>query len=115
MYRHLVYKKTVGRKTREGEVVADIDQRNRIRSLPISIRANRRHRDLIDRAARVLGKSRSEFMLEAACREAEDVLFDQRDFRLGPEAFERFAALLDRPPPPTDALRRLLVRIASWE
>jgi len=43
-------------------------------SVSINIRAKARQRDLIDQAANRLGRSRSEFMLEAACREAEDVL-----------------------------------------
>jgi uncharacterized protein (DUF1778 family) len=85
------------------------------RDLAINIRASRRQRDLIDQAAQVLGKSRSDFMLETACREAEDVLLDRAFFRLDPEAFARFNALLDNPPPPSDELRALLLRKAPWE
>lgn len=81
----------------------------------VNIRASRRQRDLIDRAARALGKSRSEFMLETACREAEDVLLDRRYFQLDPAAFDRFTELLDNPPPPSDGLRDLLHRTAPWE
>ena len=46
----------------------------------------------------VLRQSRSEFMLEAACREAETVLLDCRYFGLSPEAFKRFTAMLDKLP-----------------
>ncbi len=38
------------------------------RDVTINLRANQRQRTLIDRAAQVLGKNRSDFMLEAACR-----------------------------------------------
>jgi hypothetical protein len=42
------------------------------RDININIRAKRTQRDLIDQAAEMLGKSRSDFMLETACREAEE-------------------------------------------
>jgi uncharacterized protein (DUF1778 family) len=81
----------------------------------INIRASARQRDLIDRAAQVLHKSRSEFILETACREAQDVLLDQTYFELDAEAFDRFMAMLDNPREPTDALRKLLLTPAPWE
>lgn len=46
-------------------------------SVSINIRAKAKQRDLIHQAATCLGRSRSEFMLEAACREAENILLDQ--------------------------------------
>ena len=95
--------------------MANVGQAGTNRNLAINIRASGRQRDLIDRAAQTLGKSRSDFMLETACREAEHVLLDRGFFRLDPEAFERFNALLDSPPPPTEALRQLLLRRAPWE
>lgn len=88
---------------------------NTTRDQSINMRASRGQRDLIDRAAQVLGKSRSDFMLEAASRQAEDVLLDRTFFSLDPDAFERFTALLDNPPPSTDELRQLLHRKAPWE
>jgi uncharacterized protein (DUF1778 family) len=47
-------------------------------SVTINRRADQVKRALIDRAADRLGKNRSEFMLEAACRAATAVLLDQR-------------------------------------
>ena len=85
------------------------------RDTAINIRASRRQRDLIDQAAQVLGKSRSDFMLETACREAEGVLLDRTFFRLDRESYARFTALLDNPPPPSDELRKLLSTKAPWE
>lgn len=37
---------------------------------PINIRAKASQRDLIDMAANLVAKSRTDFMLDAACREA---------------------------------------------
>ena len=81
----------------------------------ISIRAKAGQRDLIDQAADRLGRSRSDFMLEAACRQAEDVLLDQTYFVLDSEKMAAFQALLDKPPAPTERLRRLLNAPAPWE
>ena len=81
----------------------------------ISIRAKAGPRDLIDQAADRLGRSRSDFMLEAACRQAEDVLLDQTYFALDAKGFAAFQALLDKPPAPTDRLRRTLKAQAPWD
>src|SRR6185437_2243272 len=84
-------------------------------AVSINIRARARQRDLIDRAAERLGRSRSEFMLDAACREAEDVLLDQTFFAVDAGTFAKFQEMLDRPLPATDKLRRLLKTKAPWE
>jgi len=73
------------------------------------------NRALIDRAAQTLGKNRSDFMLEAACREADTVLLDRRFFLLDEKAYKRFAAALDKPPADHPKLRRLLASKAPWE
>lgn len=81
----------------------------------INLRASRRQKALIDRAAEVLGRSRSEFMLDSACREAESVLLDRRYFELSGEAFAKFASMLDNPPDENPRLRRLLQTQAPWD
>ncbi|RRZ43543.1 DUF1778 domain-containing protein, partial [Klebsiella pneumoniae] len=53
-----------------------------VREAPINIRAKTSQRDLIDMAASLVSKSRTDFMLEVACREAQDILLDQRLFLL---------------------------------
>lgn len=83
-------------------------------AITISIRAKAVQRDLIDQAAKRLGRNRSEFMLEAACKQAEDVLLDQTYFALDTKAFTTFQELLDNPPPPTECLRRMLNLQAPW-
>jgi uncharacterized protein (DUF1778 family) len=70
---------------------------------------------LIDQAARHIGRSRESFMLDAACREAQDVLLDQVFFLLDDQGFAQFQAMLENPPPPTDRLRQLMETKAPWE
>ena len=81
----------------------------------INLRADKGKRALIDRAAEAVGKNRSEFMLEAACREATAVLLDRTFFHLDEKAYKRFTAALDRPPADNPRLRRLLSSKAPWE
>jgi uncharacterized protein (DUF1778 family) len=85
------------------------------RDVTINLRANRKQREVIDRAAERLGKTRSDFMLEAACREAEGVLLDQRYFQLDEKQFKKFATALDKPPAENPWLRKLLSTKAPWE
>jgi len=85
------------------------------RGVTINLRADEVRRSLIDRAAEKLGKNRSEFMLEAACREATSVLLDQRLFLLDAQTYKRFTAALDKPPAENRRLRRLLRTKAVWE
>ena len=85
------------------------------RDVNINLRASRKQRSLIDRAAEALGKNRSDFMLEASCREAESVLLDRRYFALDAERFEEFTAMLDAPPATGPRLRRLLTEKAPWD
>ena len=85
------------------------------RDVTINLRANRKQRAVIDRAAEALGKNRSDFMLEAACREAEAVLLDQCYFQLDEKQFKKFAAALDKSPVENVRLRKLLATRAPWE
>jgi uncharacterized protein (DUF1778 family) len=80
----------------------------------INLRVTRRDRDLIDRAADALGKNRTEFMLEATRRAAEDALLDRTLFRLEPGRFDAFQASLDAPTKPPMALHDLLAKKAPW-
>jgi uncharacterized protein (DUF1778 family) len=87
----------------------------RNRDETINLRASQRQKALIDRAADALGRNRSDFMLESACREAEAVLLDRRYFALSGEEFKRFTSMLDKPPGSNAKLRRLLKMKAVWE
>ena len=81
----------------------------------ISLRVPAHRRDLIDRAARATGKTRTEFILESATRAAEEVLLDRRVFHLDAAAYEAFEKALDAPARPTAGVRKLLGKRAPWE
>jgi uncharacterized protein (DUF1778 family) len=85
-----------------------------MRDAAINLRALPAQRDLIDHAARLLGKNRSDFMLEAACDKAQSVLLDQVFFSLNAEKFRQFAKLLDAPPAHNPGLERLMAVKAPW-
>lgn len=85
------------------------------RTAPINLRALESQRSLIDRAAAILGKNRSDFMLETACREAENILLNQRLFMLNAIDFDAFMSTLDTPVKDNPTLRKLMARKAPWE
>lgn len=87
------------------------------REITINLRAPSAQRALIDQAAQLSGKNRTDFMLEAACEKAQQVLLDRASFTLDDAGFKRFAALLDAPVPAESgaAVVRLLKRRAPWE
>lgn len=85
------------------------------RDVTINLRAPVQLRELIDRAAAAVGKTRSEFMLDSARNRAEDVLLDRRLFLLDEAQYEAFVRTLDAPPRPGRELRALLSRRAPWD
>ncbi len=85
------------------------------RAETINLRASTKQKTLIDQAAEALGRTRSDFMLDTVCREAESILLDRRYFVLSDPAFRRFSAMLDKPPKNNIKLRRLLETKAPWE
>lgn len=85
-----------------------------MRAASINLRALPEQRDLIDHAAHMLGKNRSDFMLEAACERAQSVLLDQVHFSLDAEKFQQFNDLLDSPPESNEGLKRLLALEPVW-
>ncbi|MBF0462553.1 MAG: DUF1778 domain-containing protein [Magnetococcales bacterium] len=85
-----------------------------MRDAAINLRALAEQRDLIDYAAQLLGKTRSDFMLEAACDKARAVLLDQVFFSLDADRFRPFTQLLDAPPTPNPGLAHLMAIQAPW-
>jgi len=81
----------------------------------INLRIESHTRQLIDDAAAILGKTRTEFMIDSARSLAIDVLLDQRLFALDSERYDAFAHALDNPPAPGSKLRALLRRVPVWE
>jgi uncharacterized protein (DUF1778 family) len=89
----------------------------RRKSLPrnINLRVKPHTRSLIDRACAITDKTVTEFVLDAVCREAEDVLLDRRLFNLDATAYQVFVAALDAPTQRNPKLKKLLNRKPLWE
>jgi uncharacterized protein (DUF1778 family) len=81
----------------------------------LNIRIKPEERTLIDRAAKLRGKNRTDFILDAARSAAEEALFEQAVIMVSPEAFKQFLALLDQSPRPSERLRKTMQTPAPWE
>ena len=85
------------------------------KTAPINMRVEPSQHALLTKAAEILKKDRSTFILDVACREAENVLLDQRLFQLDEKAFAVFEAALDAPVPDNDKLKSLLANPSPWQ
>jgi len=85
------------------------------RRTTLNLRIKPEERGLIDRAARLLGKTKTSFVLEAARRAAEEALLDRTLLHASPAAYRSFLARLDEPPRPNDRLRRTMKSRAPWD
>lgn len=82
---------------------------------PISMRLSESDIAMIDRAAGLRGRSRTDFVREAAVRAAEDVLMETRLIRMSPEGFADFMAAVSNPAKPVPEMVKLMKRPAPWE
>ncbi len=85
-----------------------------MRTAAINLRAMPEQRDLIDHAAALLGKNRSDFMLDVACEQARAIVLDQAFFGLDSEKYKQFRALLDAPVSENFGLTRLMKVVEPW-
>lgn len=90
-------------------------QQEKRRRETLNLRIKPELRGLIDRAAEVSGKNRTDFVLSAARQAAENTLLDRNVFEVNPRAYAEFLARLDAPPNPNARLRRSLGTSAPWE
>ncbi len=74
----------------------------------LNLRIKPEERSLIDRAAKVRGKNRTDFVLDAARTAAEEALLDQAITAVNPEAYATFLARLDMLPQPNERLRKTM-------
>lgn len=81
----------------------------------LNLRVRPEDRGLIDRAADALGKTRTDFILDAARAAAETALLDRTVWALSPEVFDEVRARFDAPPRPNDRLRRMLRTPPPWD
>ncbi len=85
------------------------------RTASINMRVEPGQRELLTKASKILHKDRSAFILDVACREAENVLLDQRLFLLEGGAFDEFEKALDTPLPHDSKLEQLMTKPPPWD
>lgn len=81
----------------------------------MNLRIDPARKNLIDHAAALQGKTRTDFMIEASYQAAEEVILDQRLFVLNDEQWTKFNQALDKAPSDNKKLRKLLNTAAPWE
>jgi uncharacterized protein (DUF1778 family) len=82
---------------------------------PIAMRLPAADVAMIDRAARMRGRSRTDFVREAAVRAAEEVVMENQIIRLDTETFAQFMEIINRPVEPVPEILELMKRKAPWE
>jgi uncharacterized protein (DUF1778 family) len=82
---------------------------------PLSMRLPEADIAIIDRAATLRGRSRTEFVRDAAVRAAEDVLMETKPIRMSPAGFKTFMAALSGPAAAVPEMIELFRRVAPWE
>ena len=82
---------------------------------PLSMRLPETDIAIIDRAASLRGRSRTDFVREAAVRAAEDVLMETAPIRMSPTGFKAFMEALSAPARPVPEMVELFQRTAPWE
>jgi uncharacterized protein (DUF1778 family) len=82
---------------------------------PLSMRLPESDIAIIDRAATLRGRSRTDFVREAAVRAAEDVLMETAPIRMSPGGFKAFMETLSRPAAAVPEMVELFGRKAPWE
>lgn len=87
----------------------------RDKPVPINMRVDTKKRSLIDAAVELLGTDRTSFILDAACKRAEEVIMDRQLFILSDEAFDRFEqALEENPLRRNKCLEKLMSKPSPW-
>lgn len=82
---------------------------------PLSMRLPDADIAMIDRAAGMRGRSRTDFVREAAVRAAEDVLMECGLIRMSPAGFDAFLKVLAEPGVAVPEMVDVLKRPAPWE
>jgi uncharacterized protein (DUF1778 family) len=80
----------------------------------VNLRVRNDIRTLIDRAAKAQGKTRSDFMIDAARRAAEESLLDQTLVRVDLQTYTHFLEVLDSPPS-GEGFERLMAAAKPWQ
>ncbi len=84
------------------------------RTARLGLRATPEQEAVLRRAAEVAHKSLTDFILDAACRAAEEALLDQRLFMVSGSQYQAILDLLDRPESDSPGLADLFSRRPVW-
>jgi uncharacterized protein (DUF1778 family) len=82
---------------------------------PLSMRLPAADIAMIDRAASLRGRSRTDFVREAAVRAAEEVLMENVLLRMSEDGFAAFMAAVSAPGAPVIEMVELFGRKAPWD
>ena len=82
---------------------------------PLSMRLPASDIAVIDRAAGLRGRSRTDFIREAAVRAAEETIVETTLIRMSPAGFAAFLGALSAPPRAVPEMAELMKRQAPWE
>ena len=85
------------------------------RSASLGLRATPEQEAVLRRAADVVHKSLTDFILDSACQAAEQTLLDQRLFMVSGSQYQALMDLLERPEQTNEGLRDLFSRKAPWD
>ncbi len=87
---------------------------NTARSARLGLRATTEQEAVLRRAAQVAHKSLTDYILDSACRAAEQTLLDQRLFMVSGNQYQALMDLLDEPVQENEGLANLFSRSAPW-
>jgi uncharacterized protein (DUF1778 family) len=82
---------------------------------PLSMRLPETDIAIIDRAAALRGRSRTDFVRDAAVRAAEEVLMETAPIRMSVTGFKAFMAALSGPAVAVPQMVEIFRRKAPWE
>jgi uncharacterized protein (DUF1778 family) len=85
------------------------------KEFPVSMRLPEADIAIIDRAARLRGRSRTDFVRDAAVRAAEEALMDRAPIRMSTETFAAFTSAIAAPASPVPEMVKILRRPAPWD
>jgi Uncharacterized protein conserved in bacteria len=81
----------------------------------INIRATDEERAVIDYAASLVNKNRTDFIIELAYQEAKNIILDQRLFVLDDECYDSFITQLEAPVQNVEGRERLMAVKPEWK
>jgi uncharacterized protein (DUF1778 family) len=81
----------------------------------LKIRVDTQLGNLIEQAAKLVGSTRSDFIVDAARRAAQDILLNRSTVLVSPKAFCKFVARVNAPHVPNKRLVKTMRTAAPWE